>query len=78
MVLGYISWEVLREQVEIEALVQVQIEPHINKPPRTSQVADRLAEQEFLDYLMKKVINSAEQITAERKLTTASQSFCCR
>ena len=54
MIFGYISWEILCEQVEVKALMQVQIEPHVDKPPGTSQVADRLTKQEFLGYLMEK------------------------
>jgi hypothetical protein len=78
MIFGYISWEMLCEQVEVKALMQVQIEPHVNKPPGTSQVADRLTKQEFLGYLMEKMVSSAKQVSAERKLATVSQSLCCR
>jgi hypothetical protein len=32
-------------------------EPHIDEPPRTFEIADGLAEQEFLRYLMEKVVD---------------------
>jgi hypothetical protein len=78
MVFSYISWETLCEQVEVETLVQMQIEPHVDKPPGASQVASGLAEQKFLGYLMEKVVSSAKQVSAERESATVSQSFCCR
>ena len=58
--------------------MHVNAEPHIDKQPGASQVADRLAQQEFLSYLMEEVIDRAEQILAKRKSATIGQSFCCR
>ena len=63
MIFSYISWEMLCEQVKVKALMQMQIEPHINKPLGASQVADRLTEQEFLGHLMEKMVSSAKQVS---------------
>jgi hypothetical protein len=41
-------------------------------------VADGLAYQEFLSYLMEKMIGRAKQISAKRKSAAIGQSFCCR
>ena len=78
MVFSYISWETLCEQVEVETLVQMQVKPHVDKPPGASQVASGLTEQEFLGYLMKKVVGGAKQVSAEGESATVSQSFCYR
>ena len=37
------------------------IEPHVNKPPRTSQVADGFTQQKFLGYLVEEVIDSVTE-----------------
>jgi len=78
MIFSYISWKTLCEQVKVEAFVQMQIKPHVDKPPGASQVANGLAEQEFLGYLMEKMVGSAKQVSAERESATVSQSLCCR
>jgi len=77
MVLGYISGETLREEIKLEVLVHVEAKPHVDKPPGTPQVADGLAEQEFLGYLVEEVVSCAKQVSAEGKSTTIGQSFCC-
>jgi len=33
------------------------VEPHVNEPPRTSQVADGFTKQEFLGYLVEEMID---------------------
>jgi len=48
----------------------MEAEPHVDKPPRTPQVADGLAEQEFPGYLMKEVVSCAKQVSAEGKSAT--------
>ena len=78
MVLGYISRETLREEIKLKAPVHMEAEPHVNKPPGTPQVADRLTEQEFLGYLVEKMVGSTKQVSAERESATVSQSLCCR
>jgi hypothetical protein len=65
MVLGYISRETLCEKINLEALVHVEAKPHVDKPPGTPQVADGLAEQEFLSYLVEKMVGSTKQVTTK-------------
>jgi len=72
MVLGYISGEMLHEKIKLKAPVHVETEPHVDEPPGTPQVADRLAEQEFLSFLVEKMVGSAEQVSAERESATVS------
>jgi len=43
IILGYVSGEVLRKEVELKALVHMDTEPHIDEPPGSPQVADGLA-----------------------------------
>jgi len=76
MVFSYVPWETLCEQVKFEALVQMQIEPHIDEPPGASQVANRLAKQELLSYLVEEVIGCSKQLSAEGKSATIGQIFC--
>ena len=52
MILSYIPGEALCEEDKLEALVHVEVKPHVNKPLGTTQVTDGLAEQEFLSYLV--------------------------
>ena len=78
MVLGYISGETLREKIKLKALVHVEAEPYVDKPLGTPQVADGLAEQEFLNYLVEKMVGSTKQVSAERESATVSQSLYCR
>jgi len=78
MVFGYVSWKTLCEQVKLKALVQMQIEPHIDEPPGASQVADRLAEQEFPSHLVKEVVGCTKQVSAEGESATIGQIFSCR
>ena len=78
MVLRYISRETLREKIKLKAPVHVEAEPHVDKPPGTPQVADRLAEQEFLSYLVEKMVSGTKQVSAERESATVSQSLWCR
>ena len=59
-------------------LVHVEAEPHVDEPPGTPQVADGLAEQEFLSHLVKEMVGSTKQVSAEGKSATVSQSLCCR
>jgi len=66
MVLGCIPGETLCKEVELEALVHVKVEPHVNKPPGTPQAADGLTEQEFLSYLVEEMVGSAKQVSAKR------------
>jgi len=70
MILSYIPREALCEEVKLEVLVHVEVKPHVNKPPGTTQVADGLVEQEFLSYLVEEVVSCAKQISAERKSAT--------
>ena len=50
--------------------MHVETEPHVDEPPETPQVADGLAEQEFLGYLVKEVVSRAKQVLAEGKSAT--------
>jgi len=77
MVLGYISWETLREEMKLKAPMHVEAEPHVDKPSGTPQVANRLAEQEFLSYLVEEMVGSTKQVSDERESATVSQSLCC-
>jgi len=70
MVLGYIFGEALCEKIKLEALVHVEAKPHVDEPPGTPQVADGLAKQEFLSYLVEVVVSCAKQVSAERKSAT--------
>jgi len=70
IVRGYIPGEALCEEVKLKTLVHVETEPHVDEPPGTPQVADGLAEQEFLGYLVKEVVSRAKQVLAEGKSAT--------
>jgi len=50
--------------------VHVAAKPHVDKPPGTPQVADGLAEQEFLSYLVEEVVSCAKQVSAKGKSAT--------
>jgi hypothetical protein len=40
MILNNVSWKLLCKEIPPEALMQMDVEPHVNKPPRASQIAD--------------------------------------
>jgi len=77
VVLGYVPWETLYEQVKLKTLVQMEIEPHVDEPPGTSQVADRLTKQEFPSHLVKEVVGCTKQVSAKGKSATIGHIFSC-
>jgi hypothetical protein len=46
------------------------IKPHVDKPPRTSQVADGFTQQKLLSHLMKEMIGITQTVLAKGKLGT--------
>jgi len=60
----------LCEKIKLEALVHGEAKPHVDKPLGTPQVADGLAEQEFISYLVEEMVSCAKQVSAERKSAT--------
>jgi hypothetical protein len=55
IIFSNISWKLLSEEIPLQAFVHVGIQPHVNKPPGASQVADGFTKQKFLTHLVQEM-----------------------
>jgi hypothetical protein len=57
-------------QINTDNLVHVQLQPHLDKPPRTVDTCYPLAGVHLGDSLMKHVVHTAQEVFPKRKAIT--------
>jgi hypothetical protein len=59
-----VGWEVGFSDLLADSLVDVHVQPQLDKPPRTTYIAYQLIGSQFCRYLMKQKINCSQQMLA--------------
>jgi hypothetical protein len=66
IILSNVPWKLLCEEITLQTLIHMGIEPHVDKPPRTSQITDGFTHQNLLGHLIgrtQKVSAKGESVT---------------
>jgi len=56
LVFGDVPWKMLSEEIPLQTLEHMSVQPHVDKPPWASSVADGFTKQKLLSYLVKEMI----------------------
>ena len=70
IIFGDVPWELLSEEIPLQTLVHISIQPHVDEPPWASQDAEGFTKQKPLSYLVKEMICGTQEVSAKGESDT--------